>query len=619
MSQPLESYYERELAVSTELARAFARQYPAEAGRLLPDRQRTVDPHAERLIQAFALLAGRIHYKLDSDFPELNEALLGILYPHLLLPIPSMTIAQFEPPSACPAAGIHIDRQARLTTRPLGNPPLRCRWQTGYPVSLWPLRLTEARWQPAPLPASLSPPPKTAAALRLQFECLDGHTFAKLEIDKLRLYLSGDKQLLAGLYEVLFNHVIAVVWRGLDGAGEKTPIVLKPAQALGEVGLNLDEGLLPFPAESFVGNRLLFEFLSFPEKFRFVDLFGWRQARAAGFGKRLEVILFLNRTQANLEQGVAAQTFRLGATPIVNLFPKSAEPIGLSHTRHEQRIAPARHYPQGMEIYSVDEVTCLDPQRRQTIAFQPFYAFYHGQTRANPHAFWYASRRASPVEGDRGSDVFLTLVDGGFDARLPAEAVLDVRTTCSNRDVPRRFLHAGDELFLEPGGQAQPVTIRCLHAPTEPLRPPLRHGAHWRLLAQNCLNHTALSDPGRGLEALQEMLRLCDFTDPDAGQELQAAVNRQVIEGITALRGRPVTSWVREGTATGACRGVEFTIEFDELKYVGTGMYLFASVLERFLGLSAALNSFSQLIAKTKQGERPFKRWPPRAAQRQLG
>ena len=44
-------------------------------------------------------------------------------------------------------------------------------------------------------------------------------------------------------------------------------------------------------------------------------------------------------------------------------------------------------------------------------------------------------------------------------------------------------------------------------------------------------------------------------------------------------------------------------------------MFLFACVLERFLGLYANINSFSQLIAKTKQGEGKYKKWPPRAGE----
>ena len=59
-------------------------------------------------------------------------------------------------------------------------------------------------------------------------------------------------------------------------------------------------------------------------------------------------------------------------------------------------------------------------------------------------------------------------------------------------------------------------------------------------------------------------------------------------------------------------------MEFDEGKFVGTGAFLFASVLEKFLGLYASLNSFSQLVAMTKQRKEPLKRWPPRAGEQIL-
>jgi len=60
------------------------------------------------------------------------------------------------------------------------------------------------------------------------------------------------------------------------------------------------------------------------------------------------------------------------------------------------------------------------------------------------------------------------------------------------------------------------------------------------------------------------------------------------------------------------------TVEFDEEKYVGSGVFLFASVLEAFLGLYVSLNSFSQLIAVSRQREEPIKRWPPRAGEQIL-
>ena len=96
MSETLYPYYERELTFIRQLAQEFARQYPAAAGRLLLEPNRSTDPHVERLIESFALLAGRVQHKLDDEFPELTDALLGVLYPHYLAPIPSMAIVQFE-------------------------------------------------------------------------------------------------------------------------------------------------------------------------------------------------------------------------------------------------------------------------------------------------------------------------------------------------------------------------------------------------------------------------------------------------------------------------------------------------------------------------------------------
>src|SRR2546423_678418 len=120
MSQSLFPYYERELTFIRQFAQEFAERYPAAAGRLLLEPNRSGDPHVERLIESFALLAGRIHHKLDDEFPELTEALLSVLYPHYLPPLPSMAVVQFDldadraqlPDASC------IDMHSRLPTPP---------------------------------------------------------------------------------------------------------------------------------------------------------------------------------------------------------------------------------------------------------------------------------------------------------------------------------------------------------------------------------------------------------------------------------------------------------------------------------------------------------------------
>src|SRR5437899_6264197 len=171
MSQSLFPYYERELTFIRQFAQEFAERYPAAAGRLLLEPNRSGDPHVERLIESFALLAGRIHHKLDDEFPELTEALLSVLYPHYLAPIPPMAMIQFavDPAGVQAENGFVIDRHSRLKTQPVGGIP--CQFRTGYPVTLWPIEVTSARLMLPPFPPVPKPPPGSVATLRLELEC----------------------------------------------------------------------------------------------------------------------------------------------------------------------------------------------------------------------------------------------------------------------------------------------------------------------------------------------------------------------------------------------------------------------------------------------------------------
>jgi type VI protein secretion system component VasA len=56
----------------------------------------SADPRIEHLIQSTAFLNARIGKRLDDDYAELTEALLGMLYGHYLRPIPACSIARFD-------------------------------------------------------------------------------------------------------------------------------------------------------------------------------------------------------------------------------------------------------------------------------------------------------------------------------------------------------------------------------------------------------------------------------------------------------------------------------------------------------------------------------------------
>ena len=192
-----------------------------------------------------------------------------------------------------------------------------------------------------------------------------------------------------------------------------------------------------------------------------------------------------------------------------------------------------------------------------------------------------------------------------------------VRTTCTNRELAGRLRHAGDRLAFDLESAAPVAKVRCVRLPTAPTRPPSRRGLHWRLISHLSLNHLSLADGSFGRQALQELLGLYDLSNPELGESF-TAVQRQMVDGIAALTSRRVVNWIDSPEASAFCRGVEVTVEFDEQRYVGTGVFLFASVLERFLGLYVSINSFTQLVARTRSPQEVLKIWPPRAGDRPI-
>src|SRR5262249_45513756 len=226
-------------------------------------------------------------------------------------------------------------------------------------------------------------------------------------------------------------------------------------------------------------------------------------------------------------------------------------------------------------------------------------------------------RRPAADDNDRGTDVYLTVVDLDFHPARPGGDTLVVRTTCTNRNQPDQLQRLGDQLPLKLEAAAPLAGIRCLRGPTRTLRPPLRRRAYWRLLSHLSLNHLSLPDPAAGRDAVKEILQLYDYSDAKLDGQ-SAAVNRLLIEGLTALSSRQVVGRVGPAATGGFALGVEVTATFDEKNYVGTGVFLAASVLERFLGQYVSINSFTQLVAKTVQGEGGLKKWPPRAGEMPL-
>jgi type VI secretion system protein ImpG len=608
MSDELLPYYDSELNFIRKLGAEFGRAYPKQAERLQLKDETTADPHVERLIEAFAFLNARIRHKLDDDFPELADAMLGVLYPHYQTPIPSMAIVQFvlDPAQGELATGYTIPRDSELETEAVEGEP--CRFRTCYPATLWPIEIVGASVISRPFTAP--PTPYTAdavAVLRLELECRAKElTFAQLAMPSLRFYLKGQGQHVYPLYELIFNHVRGVA---LATAPQDPRATVLRKDCVQPVGFARDEGMLPYAARSFLGYRLLTEYFAFPEKYLFVDLAGLDAQALSHVGKRLEVYFYLDRTIRELEQNVAKDTFQLGCAPVVNLYRQQAEPIVIGHTETSYRVVPDVRRPLAGEVYFIDRVTAVSVDNER-VEYRPFYSFKHAADRETQRRFWHATRQpAEQAAGqvDRGTEVFISLVDLEFSPSLPADWTLEIQTTCLNRDLPNRLPFGGGQPKLRLTTGAPVSRIECLTRPTSTLRPSLKRGALWRLISHLSLNHLSLADYEEGADALREILKLYDFTD--------SADTRGVIDGILSVRTRRVVGRDPRDLRGGFCRGLEVTVHFDEDRFAGSGLFLFASVLEQFLGLYCTINSFSKMILTTNKREGELRRWAPRAGE----
>ena len=575
-------YYQAELTHLRGEGAEFARRYPRVARRLELSADESPDPHVERLIESFAFLTSRIQRQLDDEFPDAAAGLLGVLYPHFTAPIPSTSVARFDVAKGKGklTQGHEIARGTALYARTADD--LTCRFQTCYPVTLWPLRVTYAGIES---PAQVAVPRGTSSILRIRLQGW-GDPLEKLE--SLRFYLSGELRSAAALYELLFAQAGAVFVRN-SADGELIPL---PEDSLRPVGFGRDEAVLAAPDHAHPAYRLLQEYFAAPHKFLFADFANLEPVKHAG---EWEIIVALRGSVPEWLR-VTADSLHLGCTPIVNLFKRITEPIRLDHRRSEYALIPDVRRPKTTEVHTIVKVSSSADPKKEAGIYHPLYSFAHGQ---EAHAYWHSRRVPTPRTDVQGTDVLLSFVDLNFDSALPAERTVWAHTLCTNRGLAEQ-VGVGAVLQIEEA--APQYDIHMLHRPTQQIDPPLAGATLWRLLSQLSVNHLSLDGPA-GVAALREILRLYGaFGSP--GSEQQA-------DGLVGIHCKHVVRRAGVGEWRGMCRGTEVTLTFDETFFAGTRAFLLASVLRHFLALYASINSFTQTVARGTASDAEWKRWPP--------
>ncbi len=596
-------HYEVELRRLAADAAQFAERHPAMAQRLgITGEGLSEDPQVERLLQAAALLNARASRHIEHSQARLTDALLQRLAPQYLRPLPSCSIAVFEPDPAKVAAGepLTLPRGTMLRSAPVRG--VRCAFRTAYELALPPLRVAGLRLRGrAEAPAGTPLPAGTTAVLSLQLALTAREaTWPANTHPPLRLHLRGDALQVAALREALCGQALGALNEREAGGPWRTAEGCLPRP----VGFADGEALIDAHAGAY---RLLIEYFAFPAKFDFVDL-PWPAALQASPAREVELHyalggVALGSPQATLLQSLGPSNLLPGCTPVVNLFATRVKPLQDERQPARYTVLPDAQHPRGAEVYAIDRVLRGPEQPQPDEPLQTIPALlswaYAGSGRG-----WVPRHDPGP-EADDPAVIELVGPDGQPAPLQGGSLMVDV--TATNANLPRELSigHPGGDLVADGGKVCQ---VRLLQPPTPSRRFERRGEQAWQFISALKPNHLWLT--GAGIEAVRELLRLHNLSR-DANSE-------RVVQSLTAIEARPAQAWMGQSMRWLA-RGTEVRLSIDDQRFGSTAaLRLFAQVLERIFPLVAHRNSFTRLELISAQDARVLHRGDIRAGERPL-
>lgn len=621
----IEKYFFEELQYLRDAGREFAQAYPEIARYLNIEDIDDRDPYVERLFEGFAFLTGRIRQKLDDELPEFTRSLLGLIWPHFLRPIPSLSILEFQPRPGT-IQEMHVIRRDTEIDSASVRGEIVCHFRTCYDVQIRPINLEEV---------ILRPSNDGNSVICFRFRMDEGVEYHNLGFDTpLRLFIHDlDAPTIYALHMFLTHNVQSVV---IQTYGDEKKVTLPGQTGVQPVGFALEDGLLPYTDYSFPGYRLLQEYFAYRDKFFFFDLCGLDKLQPKEEMEGFEVQILFNSPFPRFSGRLRAENFRLHCTPIINLFSRDAEPIRVNYLDAEYRVIADVIHPDSIEVYSVNAVEGIVTGTEERRTYVPFYSFKHGldiSVRKQTPRYYHTSTRPRIKRRDITPDLSLGLTKegefGGLDTYIsivnahskakgqsdfsdiatesPVEETLSIEVTCTNGRWPRE-LNLGDICYPTPA-VPEFVTFKNLTRPTLPIYPPFTSASHpcfqrfeWNLISHLALNYLSLADDN----ALRGLLELYEWSQTES--------NRRRIASIRSVSFEPKEIIYRGSVIRGII--VKLEVVRENFEFGEGDLYLFGLVMSEFLSLYASINSFVQLQLECPSGE--LFKWPPKTGKSHL-
>ena len=582
------NYYNNELRYLRHAGQAFAKKYPKIARRLEMGDTVSPDPHTERLLESFAFMTARLSQEIDDRFPELAHTLLSVLYPHLVNPLPAMAIAQLQPDltKAKQTAGYLVNKSTPLFT--YTEQGITCRFQTVYPVTLWPISVQRVDFVPKEtytLDTDLAYNRGPSWFLRLRLQVEGGLTWGDLIPEQLTFHLRGERILTVALYQNLFGQTTPRVYVSCDHSKAHS----LPDGSLQPLGFKREEMAVPIAAETTHAYQLLQEYFHLPEKFLFFNVANLhKNTLISSQSPSIDLLFSFPNIENFVQKNIGPQHFLLGCTPIINLFPKITEPLRLTRRKVEYPLVPDQRRDKTTEIHSIQTVMATIEGESAPQVLAPYFSFNHQTSQDEQTIYWLAKRRPAENRDLPGTDIYLSFVDLKFNPIIPPKHIIYAQTLCTNRFLAEQLPYNG-ELQMEDTAPLKGIV--CLDKPTAQVYSPTDGESLWRLVSQLSVNHLALTGGDRSLSILKEALKL--YAGP------AYASHQHEIDEIVALQTQKVTRRFGQQAWRGFVEGIEVALTLKPSLQTGHACFLLTAVLRHYLALNVGLNSFIELVLKT--------------------
>ncbi len=575
MIEELLPYYEKQLQEFGQQSREFAQKYPKIAQRLSLNQEQIDDPHIERLIQAFSLIAARIDKKLADSHDMFSNALFEVMFPQYLKHFPSCTVVSFEDiQKQKQLTEAHcIPQQTTLKSRSFKG--VQCEFNTCHDVRLLPLALSSLNFNTNP---SAHMHLNRNATLSIGFDIFN-QAHQSLAEEKLPIYLDAISNFPLQVLDSIFK----ADTRFSIQAGKQSFDIANPFDIL---GFEETESLLPIDQHTHHAYRLLLEYFCFPDRFSYLslnlDFLKKISLEHTDFTLQIHLKLNLNdqaviRNYAELD----IANFKLFTTPIVNLFKKNAEPQKINHKQLEYPLITDAHHPEFYQVYSIlsmDMVREKNDQDQVVFPVHPFFAMSHYY--GDKVQFFYSLN--SKQFNHKYVEMGYSIISKDLKPYSTVSDFISTQLLCSNCELPHEALKQSNNILnLNDSSMARRALI--LKRPTEIFNFEHNKKEQWRIISHLSLNTLALMK-GDSLSHVKELLELYNLP--------KSKENHLIIDSIKSIQFGSTHKMMDAKPFPMFVRGVSVRLSIDPQVFRGHSLFIFSQLLSHIFNLKVQMNSF---------------------------